>query len=95
MSIQFKANQLSEDNKQEAEKIARRLFGVYNWQGCLQEVSGYPGMAEYINRVVIRKIKPEGSNWLVGEQQYLADDGWLRSDDYFGYERSTYYIKRF
>jgi len=85
MSIQFKANQLSEDNKQEAE----------NWQGCLQEVSGYPGMAEYINRVVIRKIKPEGSNWLVGEQQYLADDGWLRSDDYFGYERSTYYIKRF
>jgi len=75
MSIQFKANQLSEDNKQEAEKIARRLFGCWDWQGIQNNglFSELAGMSEYINRSVIRRIKPEGSTWLVGEKQF--EDG--------------------
>ena len=86
--IQHTADRLSESDKREAETIARKLFGCYDYQGMLQQVEDSMGMAQYINRAIIRKIKPEGANWLVGERQYLEADYTPR------YVKSTYYIKR-
>lgn len=66
---QYKAYELNEAEKREAEDIARKLFGKYNWEGFQQRVYGKAGMSEYINRSVMRRIRPKGARWLVTEKR--------------------------
>jgi len=84
-----------EARKQEAEKIARMLFGVWDWQGIRDSVYGTPGLARLANQYLKNSDYPKG--WRVGEVAPDYDD-----PDYFEkyansahFGDSRYYIKSF
>lgn len=83
-----------ERRKEEAKKIAQRLFGVYDSNGMLtQGVYGTPGLARLANAYI--KKEYSYTNWKVGETApNFADEDYIdrfQNSAHFG--DSHYYIK--
>jgi hypothetical protein len=69
-----------QDRREKAEEIARKLFGMWDWHGCLQEVNAPKGLARLAN------------NWL----KKNASKGQRVMEIKYPYSwESTYIIKSF
>ena len=70
----------NKERRPEAEKIARRLFGVYNWQGMLTDgLNGPSGLSRLANNYL--KKRYDYTKWRVGETKYADGTSryWIKS----------------